>query len=206
MCQAFWYTVFMPLMNLFEPLFLLLVLVTVVTLLTASVFAIRGRFARAGRILGRLGIGAAVYFAIVIAVSIVQPQRVYRVGDPQCFDDWCIAVVGADWTGTPPTGRYEVTLRLSNRARREPMGEKGTVVYVTDAQGHRYDPVPGATDVALDTILQPGESTSATRRFDIPRDTPHLGLIYTHEGGFPIGWLIITEGGWFQKPPVVRLN
>jgi hypothetical protein len=45
-----------------------------------------------------------------------------------------------------------------------------------------------------------------TRHFDVSRDAKDLGLIYTHEGGFPIGWLIITEGGWFQKPPVVHLN
>ncbi len=55
-------------------------------------------------------------------------------------------------------------------------------------------------------MLQPGESITTARQFDVPRDTPNLGLIYTHEGGFPIGWFIITEGGWFQKPPVVRLN
>lgn len=56
---------------------------------------------RAGRVLRRLGIGAAVYFAVVIVVSAVNPRRVYRVGDTQCFDDWCIQVVGAQWTGTP---------------------------------------------------------------------------------------------------------
>jgi hypothetical protein len=196
----------MPLMNIFEPLFLLLALVTLITLFTAGALAIRGKLGRAGRILRRLGIGAAVYFAIVIVVSILSPQRAYRLGDTQCFDDWCIAVVGAQWVGAPPAGRYEVTLRLSNRAQRVPMGEKGTVVYLTDAQGRRYDPLPDGADVALDTVLQPGESVSATRRFDVPRDTPNLGLIYAHEGGFPIGWFIITEGGWFQKPPVVRLN
>lgn len=196
----------MPLMNIFEPLFLLLALVTVIAIITAAVLAGGGKFARAGRILRRLAIGAGVYFAIVIAVSIFNPQRVYRVGDTQCFDDWCIAVVGAQWTGAPAAGRYEVTLRLSNRARRVPMGEKGTVVYVIDAQGRRYDPQPDGADVPLDVMLQPGESITATRRFDVPRDAPDLGLIYAHEGGFPIGWLIITEGGWFQKPPVVRLT
>jgi hypothetical protein len=195
----------MPAMNIFEPLFLLLVLVTVITLITTVAFAIGGKVARAGRILRRLGIGAGIYFVIVIAVSIFNPQRVYRLGDTQCFDDWCLAVVGAQWTGAP-LGRYQVTLRLSNRARRVPMGERGTVVYLTDAQGRRYDPLPDQAAVALDTILQPGESISATRRFDVPRDTRNLGLIYTHQGGFPIGWFIITEGGWFQKPPVVRLN
>jgi hypothetical protein len=196
----------MPLMNLFEPLFLILVLVTLATVLTAVGFAVRGQIGRAGRILRRLFIGAAAYFAVVIAVSIVSPRRVYAVSDPQCFDDWCITVVGSRWTEAPPAGRYEVTLRLSNRAQRVPMGEKGTVVYLTDAAGRRYDPLPDATDVPLDTILQPGQSVNATRLFDVPRDAANLGLVYTHEGGFPIGWLIITEGGWFQKPPIVHLN
>jgi hypothetical protein len=196
----------MPLMNIFEPLFLLLVLVTVITLITTAVCAVRGKCARAGRILRRLGLGVGVYFVIVIAVSIVSPQRVYRVGDTQCFDDWCIAVVRAQWTDAPVVGRYEVTLRLSSRAKRVPMGEKGTVVYLVDAQGRRYDPLPEGNDVPLDVMLQPGESINATRAFDVPRNTPDLGLIYTHQGGFPIGWFIITEGGWFQKPPIVRLT
>jgi hypothetical protein len=196
----------MPLMNMFEPLFILLALVTVFTLMTAAAFAATGKFARAGRILRRLGICAGVYLAIVIAVSIFNPQRVYRIGDTQCFDDWCIAVVGAQWTGAPEGGRYEVALRLSNRAKRVPMGEKGTVVYVVDAQERRYDPLPEGPDVPLDVILKPGESIDVTRRFDVPRDARNLGLIYTHEGGFPIGWFIVAEGGWFQKPPVVRLT
>jgi hypothetical protein len=196
----------MPLMNIFEPLFLLLALVTVLTLITAAVLALGGKVARAGRIVRRLGIGAAVYFAIVMGVSILNPRRVYHVGDTQCFDDWCIEVVGGQWTDAPAVGRYEVTLRLSNRAQRVPMGEKGTVVYLVDAQGRRYDPLPEGADVPLDVMLQPGESINAKRRFDVPRDTPNLGLIYTHQGGFPIEWFIITEGGWFQKPPIVRLT
>lgn len=195
----------MPLMNLFEPLFLLLALATVITLVTAAIRAVMGQFVRARRILLRLGIGAAAYFAIVIAVSAASPGRVYQRGDAQCFDDWCITVVSGGWTDAAPV-RYEVALRLSNRARRVPMGEKGTVVYLTDANGRRYDPLAEGADVAFDTLIPPGESLSAVRRFDVPRTATGLGLVYTHEGGFPIGWLIISEGGWFQTPPVVRLN
>src|SRR5260370_41079639 len=98
-------------MNLFEPLFLLLALATIVTLMTTIVFAVRGKFARAGRILRRLGVGASVYFVIVIAVSVFSAQRVYRVGDTQCFDDWCVAVGGARWTGGAPLDGREVSLR-----------------------------------------------------------------------------------------------
>ncbi len=193
-------------MNPFEPLFLLLALVTLVTLVTAAVSALRGRWAQAGRILRRLGTGAAAYFAVVIAASILEPRRTYRVGDTQCFDDWCIAVVAAQRVDAPPAPLYEVSLRISNRARRVPMGEKGTVVYLTDARGRRYDPLPDPSAIPLDTMLQPGESLIVGRRFDVPIDAKGLGLIYTHENGFPIGWFIISEGGWFQKPPVVRLD
>ena len=196
----------MPLMNIFEPLFLFLVLATVITLVTAAVLAARGAFARAGRIMRRLGIGAAVYFAVVIAVSAVSPRRVYHLGDTQCFDDWCIAVVQTQHVGATPDTGYDVSLRLSNRARGTPMGEKGTVVYLTDAQGRRYDPLPDSAAIPLDTKLQPGESVVIRRRFDVQPDARELGLIYTHEGGFPIQWLIISEGGWFQQPPIVRLD
>jgi hypothetical protein len=195
-----------PLMSVFEPLFLLLVLVTGFTLVTALAFLVRGKFARAVRIGRRLAVGATIYFAIVIAVSLVTPRREFRVGDTQCFDDWCIAVVEAHRAESPPAASYDVTLRLSNRARRMPMGEKGTVVYLTDAQGRRYNPQPDEAMVPFDTQLQPGTSVIARRRFDVARDARDVGLVYTHEGGFPIGWLIVGEGGWFSQPPIVRLQ
>ena len=195
----------MPLLNIFEPLFLLLVLVTVVSLIVAGVRAIRGRFAGAARILRRVAVGAGVYVALLIGASLVSPQRVYRIGETRCFDDWCLAVVGAQWASPAAGGRYEVVMRLSNRARRVPMGEKGTVVYLTNQHGRRFDPLPDAAAVRFDTVLQPGTSVLATRRFDVPRDTSDLDLVYRHEGGFPIEWLVISEGGWFHKPAVVRL-
>jgi hypothetical protein len=196
----------MPLMTIFEPLFLLLALVTLASLVTAAVFGLRGEFARAARTLRRLGVGAAVYIALVIVVSIFNPRQVYRVGEPQCFDDWCITVVEAGRVGRPPDTAYEVSLQLSNRARGAPMGEKGTVVYLTDANGRRYDPLADPSAARFDAILQPGQSSVARRRFVVPRDVQGLGMVYTHEGGFPIGWFIVGEGGWFQKPPIVRLD
>ena len=62
----------MPMMNYYEPLFLLLLLSAVGTLLTAAGFAVTGRFARAGKMLWRLGIGAVVYMTIVIGVTLVE--------------------------------------------------------------------------------------------------------------------------------------
>src|SRR5262245_53760030 len=192
-------------MSLFEPLFVLLALVAVAMLLTAAAFAISGRFARAGRILRRLGMAATVYFGIVIVVSLIGPRREYRVGEERCFDDWCLTVLTAHRTTQPRAG-YDVTLRLSNRARARAMGEKGAVVYAIDSERHRYDPVPDSAAIPFAALLPPGQSVRTHRRFDVPAEAREVGLVYTHEGDFPIGWFVIGEGGWFQRPAVVRLD
>src|SRR5580704_1765675 len=121
----------MLMMTIFEPLFILCFLATVATLIVAAVSAIRGNRAKAVAGLGKLGICAAVYVAALLAVGAASQRKIYGVGDVQCFDDWCITVSGAARTA-PRT--VEVTLRLSSRAKRRPMGEKGTVAYLVDAQ------------------------------------------------------------------------
>ena len=83
-------------MNVFEPLFLVLVVITIGTLITAAVAALRGGRQRAGRILRRLGVGAALYFAVVIVVSIVSKPRLYRVGhfSPSLVVNWTTSSFG----------------------------------------------------------------------------------------------------------------
>ena len=190
---------------MFEFLFILVALATLVALVAAGLSAVRGKREKGMRTLRRAGIGVAVYLLVVTAASLVIPQRVFHVGDVQCFDDWCIEVASAQWATSAPDTLYDVSLKLSNRAARTPMGEKGTVVYLTDSTGRRYDPRPRAEDAPFSTRLQPGQSLVATRRFDVPRNADRLSLVYTHEGGFPIDWVIVGAGGWFQGPPIVRL-
>ena len=187
-------------MTIFEPLFLLCLLATVATLVAAAVWAIGGNRARACASLGKLGICAAVYVAALLAVGAASPRKIYRIGDTQCFDDWCITVTGAARTATRTV---EVSLRLSSRAKRRPMGEKGTVGYLVDAEGRRYDPVPDSVTVPFDTMLQPGQSVIATRRFDVPADARELDFVYAHLGASfsPV----IGENELFHGPPRVRL-
>ncbi|MDQ2899290.1 MAG: hypothetical protein M3Y07_05745 [Acidobacteriota bacterium] len=99
-----------------------------------------------------------------------------------------------------------VALRLSSRAKCVPQGEKGTVVYLVDLNERRYDAAPDSVTVPFDTLLQPVESVAATRRFEVPGEPRDLGLVYTHEGGFPIGFFIVGENHCFYGPPVVRLD
>lgn len=144
--------------------------------------------------------------AIVIAVSVVLPRRVLRVGDPLCFDDWCVAVTGVK--PAPESGRtvYCVELRLSSRARRVSQRERNLAVYLTDDQGRRFDPVAVNSDVPYSVLLRPQESVEVSRSFALPAEASGVGVVISHEGGFPIGWFIIGYDTWFRKPPVVMME
>jgi hypothetical protein len=191
--------------NIFDLLFITSFLATVAGLLTAAWSAVRGRGARAISILRGYGIGASVYFGIVVLASLFWPRRVLNVGDPQCFDDWCIAAENVSRKPAQARISYIVTLRVSSRARRISQRENGVVVYLTDDQGRRYDPIPDESAVLLNVLLRPQESIAAARVFEVPADAHEVGLVITHEGGFPIGWFIIGYETWFHKPTIIRL-
>lgn len=157
------------------------------------------------RILRGYGIGAGVYLGIVVLVSVFSPRRVLNVGDPRCFDDWCIAAESVSRKPAQAGISYIVTLRLSSRARRVSQRENGVIVYLTDDHGHRYDPTPDESDVPLNVLLRPQESFAVTRIFEVPADAHEVSLVIAHAGGFPIGWFIIGYETWFHKPTMVRL-
>lgn len=192
-------------MSIFDLLFIAAFLATATTLLSAAFLAIRGRSTRALLLLRRYCICAGAYLGIVVLTSVFWPRSVLQVGDPRCFDDWCIAVENA--SRQPAGGRvsYAVTLRLSSRARRVYQRENDVVVYLADNRGRRYDPAPNKPDVPFNVQLGPHESVTATRVFEVPADAHEPGLVIAHEGGFPIGWFIIGYETWFHKPAIVRL-
>jgi hypothetical protein len=192
-------------MSIFDLLFVVLFLASVATLVVAGNSAFRGRGVRALRILRRFAVCAGVYLGVVAISSAFWPRRVLRVGDPVCFDDWCICVEKVN-TIPPPDGmRYVVALRLSSSARRISQREKGVVTYLSDDRGRRYDPVPEESNVPFDVLLGPQASVAVTRVFDLPAYAHPAGLVITHEGGFPIRWFLIGEESWFHKPTIVRI-
>lgn len=196
----------MPMMTIFEPLFILLFLAAVATLVTAAAAAIRGQLPRAGNILRRLAIAAAAYFFVVLVVALAAVPPMHHTGEPQCFDDWCITVTNAKRTDSASGQSWRVTLRVSSRAMRVDQRENGAAVHLVDSKGRTYRPDPSETAVPLDGKVGPGESFEATRRFTLPIDATDVRLVYNHEGGFPIGALIIGENQLFHDATVIKLD
>jgi hypothetical protein len=192
-------------MTLFDLLFILLFLLAVFSVFFAVYCALRRQFIRARRVLWRLIIGAFVYMLIVIDVSVVVPRRVISMGEPQCFDDWCISVDAIHKVPEGERVRYTTELQLSSRALGVSQREKNLAVYLTDKRGRRYDPLASASDIPFDVLLQPHESKAASRTFQLPADATNVAVVIAHEGGFPIGWFIVGYDTWFRKPPLLQV-
>jgi hypothetical protein len=191
---------------MFDLLFLFLLLVLLGSLLAVLIAVIRGRRNQALRILRRLAIGAAGYLTVVAVTGWRSPARVLEVGDPWCFDDWCLTVEGVTHTDAPPVRVYTVSLRLSSRARRVSQRALGAWIYLVDHVGKLYRPETDAHAVPLDVRLDPGELVMTSRVFRVPSDAGEMSLMTGH--GFPI-WvrlpIIGEDSAPFHQRTRVRL-
>jgi hypothetical protein len=190
-------------LSLFDLLFLCIVLGSFITLLTIIAAALGGKRYRALVLLRAWGTFIALYLVSVSAVRSTLPVRVLAIGDPQCSDDWCITVANVSRNVSAFGTEYVVDLQLTSRARRVAQRENGLIVYLTDAHGNRYNPLPDPSALPLDVLLQAGESVTAKRKFEVPDNAGRLDLVVTHEG-FGIGWLIIGRSPFMRT--VVRID
>jgi len=189
-------------MTIFDLLFLAAFLASLLALIAAAYAAVRGHVPRAFSILGVWLACAVVYLGISVAVAFFSLQRIVAMGQPWCFDDWCLTVENAKRT----ENAYHVDLRISSQAKRVTQRANGAWIYLRDENDKRYEPAPA--DVPLDVLLQPGESVAAKRTFTVPANVRELGLVTGH-GGPPCGVMslaIIGGGGClFHKQTMIRL-
>lgn len=194
-------------MNIFDLLFLVAALATVVCLVIAAALLLLRRRHSAQYLLVAWGIGATIYLATGLTVSRIAPQRLVRVGEPWCFDDWCLAADRLA-AGTAP-GTYIVKLRLISPAGRVRQRALGAWLFLRDQHGRRYAPVMDPSALPLDTPLDPGQTIRTTRLFELPVGARPTGLITGHGGPY-CGWssvLIIGQGGClFGRPAIIDLS
>jgi len=195
-------------MTLFDLLFLLAALASLLTLAVLVISLLRRRWARARAILLIFAASAAAYLAFGLGVSFFSPQRILAVGDSWCFDDWCLAAQKFDRTDSGATASYKVQLRLFSEARGVTQRANGAWIFLMDEKGRRYLPAADPSAVPLDVQLRPQESALTTRVFQVPSDVRQLGLITGHGGAYcgAMDILIIGQSGClFHKPTMIRI-
>lgn len=187
---------------IFDLLFILVVLASVVTLLTAVINLLRGRWQQALRLLAQGGVCLAIYLGVVIVVSLVSPQRVLGLGEDRCSDDWCIAVDDIAQSTSPSGAECVVTFRML------PQRENGVVVYLVDEKGRRYEAAPNPSAAPFNVVLQPGQAITTIRRFNVSGESGKLGVVVAREGSnsIPGRFIIGDDASLFHKPTIVRVQ
>jgi hypothetical protein len=150
-----------------------------------------------------------VYLCVLAGVSLRQKQRVVAIGEPQCFDEMCFTVTGAEEVPgfLIRDGRrlVRVPVRVTNRGRKTQ--HEGLIwAYLVDAQGRRWEESPGVNGVGLTAKVVGGESVVSEPVFKVAADATGLGLVLTHGRRQP-GMLVIGDSdSWLHRRTVVKLG
>jgi hypothetical protein len=151
----------------------------------------------------------AIYLCVLAGVSLVQRQRVVSIGEPQCFDEMCFTVTGAEEVPgfLIRDGRrlVRVSVRVANRGRKA-QSEGLIAAYLVDSQGRLWEESAGVNGVGLTTRVAGGESVVSEPVFKVAADAKGLGLVLTHGRRQP-GVLVIGDSdSWLHKKTVVELG
>ena len=195
-------------MTIYDLIFLAAVLLSIITLITAVIYALCGNGKKCLRIICVYGVCVVAYFVFALAVDFFKPQRVISIQQPWCFDDWCLQVENVNRSSNGHNVFYTLNLRLFSTARQVSQRAKGAWIYLIDEQGRRYSPNPDPLTMPLAVELGPQQSVTTSRAFTIPADVRKLGLITGHGSPYCVmDALIIGEGGCiFNKPTMIRIE
>lgn len=208
-------------MTLFDLLFILLFLASVIALISVLVLLVRARRTAAMRLFRISASVWAVYLATVFLLAAVTPQRVIPMNEEQCFDEMCFSVTQvrtASQLGsaaTPVTAHgifYIVTVKVASHSLGRTQSEGGIRAllwnsgqyYEVSSPGQRAWEAPHAVTPALTARLRPGESILCDQVFDVPARSSSLGLALSH--GFGPGYFVIGECPLFHPPTILRLE
>jgi len=209
---------------MFNLLFIVVVVITVIVLIASIVNILRHRSKQTIVLLKQYVLGLAIYFGILVTVSLVSPQRVVEIKENRCFDDWCLAVedvmlkeeLGPVTNSIKPNGVfYVITLKLLNHARGRSQRAGSVAVHLIDGQGTVYDvSAQGQTAFEsqqgtvppLTSTIDVGQSVITYQVFDVPKNIRNINLTVEHPVGFSPGFFVIgDETSLFHKPTIVHL-
>ncbi|RSL17954.1 hypothetical protein EDE15_3506 [Edaphobacter aggregans] len=197
-------------MNLRELLLLALVGWTAIGAIGVTISLARGERAKALRHLGWIAGVWATYLVVLLAFSLLQPQKAVAMGQDQCFDEMCFAVTGVEevpgFLIHDGSRLIRVSVRITNHARGRTESEKLIRAYLLDAQGRRWNESRGISGVPLTARLAAGDSVVSEPVFKVARDATGLRLVFTHGWRQPDVLVIGASDSLLHRPTIVWLD
>jgi hypothetical protein len=171
-------------MNLRELLLLALVGWTAIGAIGVTISLVRRERAKAFRHLGWIAGVWAAYLAVLVAVSLRQPQKTVAIGQDQCYDEMCFAVTGVEQVPGflihDGSRLLRVSVRITNHAHGRTESEKLIRAYLVDAQGRRWEESAAISGVPLTARVPAGDSVVSEPVFKVAGNATGLGLVFTH--------------------------
>jgi hypothetical protein len=181
-------------MNFWNVLLLLLVGWTVLGTIGMLISLFLGERARALRHIAWIFGIWAVYLALVMGTSLMQPRKIVALGQDQCFGDVCFAVTGVEevpgFLVHDGSRLVRVAVRVSNRGRGEIERDGHVQAFLLDSRGRRWDEATAISSVPLTSAVPAGSSVMSQPVFKVAEDASGMALVLTH-GRWQRGVLII---------------
>ena len=181
-------------MNFWNVLLLLLVGWTVLGTIGMLISLFLGERARALRHIAWIFGIWAVYLALVMGTSLMQPRKIVALGQDQCFGDVCFAVTGVEevpgFLVHDGSRLVRVAVRVSNRGRGEIERDGHVQAFLLDSRGRRWDEATAISSVPLTSAVPAGSSVMSQPVFKVAKDASGMALVLTH-GRWQRGVLII---------------
>lgn len=183
-------------LTIFDVLFLVLFLLTLIALIVAAYQSLRGGTGKAVRSVVGAAIVWVIYLGGVIVVSLSTPRREVAIGELRCFDDWCLTV--------ERLSPASATLRVSSRAARIRQGAPDTFVYLEDSGGKKIAP-RSCSGPGFENKISSEESYEKICEFDVSAGVQIAGLVVRHGSTGPGVLIIGDDSALFHQPAIVRM-
>jgi len=206
-------------MKLTDLFFLASVLFVFILLIRIAIATVRRRWASAVRLARLLAIFVVGYVFFLFVVGFTMPRRTFVSGERECFDDWCVAALGATLTESSPNSPCQLVpgndtwiagLEVSSDAKRIRQRARLVRVELEDQSGQRY-PACAATIPQgaqpthwLTDELGPGESFRVWLPFRVPHTATPAGLV-VHHGEYPGKFIIGDDQSVLHRPALLLL-
>ncbi len=171
-------------MTIFDLAFLIAFLAVIAVISTGAAAALLDYKRVARSIFTCLGAGAIAYVGLWIVLTVLSKQAPLKVGDPQCADNWCVAVEDVQSAREGQTITYDVALCLFSRAQRTVTSfgahnapDPSNDFQLVDDSGRHYQPLPHDSEVPLGIVLHPGQAVRTRRRFELPADARGIRVL-----------------------------
>jgi hypothetical protein len=137
-----------------------------------------------------------IYLAALVGTSLAQRQRALAIGQEQCFDKMCFAVIKVEevpgFLIHDGSHLIRVQVQMRNRSPSNMQSDALIRAYLVDAQGRRWEESAGVSGVRLTARVGPGDIAVSEPVFKVASDATGLELVFTRGWKQP-GTLVIGD-------------